>query len=322
VADAASIPEAKTDADAERASLNVQAVKHGPLPPTNREVTLLEAWPNLLMALLAGISTVLGSSVLFCMPEEGPPPSAMAFALSLAAGVMLTVSFDMFHHHHEHHDHEGQDVEHDTSPWWWYLALFCFGGLLCAMMCKLSKLGGDLLGQPSASDAADKATDVTEEEEAAFQRWRLQFLLFVALTAHNFPEGFAVAVSTMSSHQLGIIVCIAIALHNIPEGIALAVAASAAGKTRWEAVRLTLYSGLAEPVGALCALLLLQAYVTPELMQSLLAIVAGVMSYIAVVELLPEALATRCYVWAVCGFLLGIVVMVLTHMVLDSAVPE
>merc|ERR1719453_2912088 len=115
-----------------------------------------------------------------------------------------------------------------------------------------------MISQPGAEEAnkgAGSAAAASDEEQAAFQRWRLQLLLFIALTAHNFPEGFAVAVSTMSSHQLGIIVCIAIALHNIPEGIALAVAAAAAGKTKWEAVRLTLYSGLAEPLGALCALL-------------------------------------------------------------------
>eukprot|EP00929_Paragymnodinium_shiwhaense_P104280 TRINITY_DN6855_c0_g1_i1.p1 TRINITY_DN6855_c0_g1~~TRINITY_DN6855_c0_g1_i1.p1 ORF type:complete len:353 (-),score=67.87 TRINITY_DN6855_c0_g1_i1:111-1169(-) len=291
-------------ADAESASL---ATRHGPLPPENKEVTLLEAWPNLLMALLAGISTVLGSTVLWCLPEEGPPPSAMAFALSLAGGVMLTVSGEMLAHHHDE----------QQKSWWWYLLLFFGSGALCFLLCKLS---GYLLRQSDGANK-DEAAE-SPEEQAAFQRWRLSLLLFVALTAHNFPEGFAVAVSTLSSHQLGIMVCIAIALHNIPEGVALAVAAAAAGKTRWEAVRLTLYSGLAEPIGALCAILVLRSYITPEMMQGLLAIVAGVMCYIAVVELMPEAMSTGCYSCVVIGFMLGVVLMLVTHIVLDTAIPE
>lgn len=50
------------------------------------------------------------------------------------------------------------------------------------------------------------------------RRWRLAIMMMVTLTLHNFPEGVAVAVSSMQSWNLGGVVAIAIAIHNIPEG--------------------------------------------------------------------------------------------------------
>ena len=39
-------------------------------------------------------------------------------------------------------------------------------------------------------------------------------IMMVTLTAHNFPEGLAVSVSSLESESLGSVVTIAIALHN------------------------------------------------------------------------------------------------------------
>merc|ERR1719428_1802542 len=50
------------------------------------------AWNCLLMSLLAGLSTTLGALVAFLMSERTVSPAQMAFALSLAAGAMLSVT--------------------------------------------------------------------------------------------------------------------------------------------------------------------------------------------------------------------------------------
>jgi zinc transporter ZupT len=56
-------------------------------------------------------------------------------------------------------------------------------------------------------------SDLTTTE--AKRSWRVALLLFASLLAHNFPEGFAVAASSMHSPKLGVTTAVAIAFHNI-----------------------------------------------------------------------------------------------------------
>ena len=157
-----------------------------------------------------------------------------------------------------------------------------------------------------------KGDDLTTSE--ARRAWRVAMLLFVSLAVHNFPEGLAVAASTMHSQHLGWTTTIAIALHNIPEGVAIAIPCLAARPdSPWLAFMLASLSGLAEPMGAIVALSVLdrtdgsdgngnETLVAGETrtmmsflvstmfdMHNVLAFVAGIMIMVAVVELFPEA---------------------------------
>merc|ERR1719316_644065 len=100
--------------------------------------------------------------------------------------------------------------------------------------------------------------------------------MMLSLTAHNLPEGFAVAISALGSDRLGFVVMIAIALHNIPEGIALAVPVLSATGSKRKALWMSFLSGMAEPLGAALAL-----FVAASLGESV--------SSDALEELLPEA---------------------------------
>jgi len=267
----------------------------------------VDIWPALIMSTLAGASTVLGATVILFMPEGGPPPSAMAFSFSLAAGVMLAISVEMLMPH---------DAAGNPSFSWTSTFFFCCGALCCALLCKLVDLF-----KPTSMDDVDGEKADGKAEPSQEKKCRLAALLFVALTLHNFPEGFAVAVSAMSGLSMGLTMCIAIAFHNIPEGIALAVAVYGSTKSYGQAFFWTAVSGLAEPLGALVATLLIQAYLTstPNLLVNLLTAVAGVMCYVALAELLPEAISTRCWPSIAAGLVAGVLVMVLTHWVIDSA---
>jgi len=270
----------------------------------------VDVWPGVLMASIAGASTVLGATVILFMPEGGPPPSAMAFSFSLAAGVMVAISVEMLLPSQPKLESEGK-VTFTLKP------IFCFsaGAICCALLCKL----GDIL--QSSATASEGDADISKAEQDQKKKFRLAALLFVSLTLHNFPEGFAVAVSALSGLRLGITMCIAVAFHNIPEGIALAVSVYGATKSYGQSFLWTFLSGLTEPLGAICAMMLIRAYVTltPELLNSLLTVVAGVMCYVALVELLPEAISTRCWPAIISGFIVGVVVMVLTHLAIESA---
>merc|ERR1712061_539073 len=94
------------------------------------------------------------------------------------------------------------------------------------------------------------------------------------------------------SPKRGFIVMFAIAMHNIPEGIAIAVPVLDATGCRWKALLMSFLSGMAEPLGALFALVMLRVtggVVTDATLDNLLCAVGGVMSAVALKELLPES---------------------------------
>jgi len=162
-----------------------------------------------------------------------------------------------------------------------------------------------------------RGTDL--QTASARRAWRVTMLLFISLAVHNFPEGLAVAASTMHSQQLGITTTVAIALHNIPEGIAIAVPCLAARpNSPCLAFWLATISGLAEPLGALVALFVLGNATTEEndnsfmSMANVLAFVAGIMTTVAIIELFPEAIRHSSESWTpfILGLVVGVVIMI------------
>ena len=95
---------------------------------------------------------------------------------------------------------------------------------------------------------------------------------------------------------------IGIFIHNVPEGIAISVPCMAARPDQpWFAFWLASASGLAEPIGAWVALVLLQTTSTTDStssssssssldLENVLAFVAGVMIAVSFWELYPEAI--------------------------------
>lgn len=159
----------------------------------------------------------------------------------------------------------------------------------------------------------------------AKRAWRVTILLFISLAVHNFPEGLAVAASSLHSSHLGITTAVAIGLHNIPEGIAIAIPCLAARPdSPYLAFGLASLSGFTEPLGALVALTVL--HVDAESMGNWLVFVASIMMSVAVWELFPEAWRNavaddaRMSFWI--GTALGFVVMVGSDAVLDQSLEE
>ena len=104
----------------------------------------------------------------------------------------------------------------------------------------------------------------------------------------------------------------AIAIHNIPEGYIISVPIFLSTGSRWKALAVATLSGLSEPAGALCALLLGRPFISEESIHYVMAFVGGIMSAVSVLELWPEGRKCKAddKLWA--GIVAGGVVMAWT----------
>lgn len=131
----------------------------------------------------------------------------------------------------------------------------------------------------------------------------------VGIAIHNFPEGLAVFMSSLSDVRLGIPLAFAIAVHNIPEGIAVAMPIFYATGNRRKAFCYSLLSGIAEPVGALIGLAVLMPFLSPAVLSFSIAFVAGVMVFISFDELLPLSYEGERHHISILGVVAGMLVM-------------
>lgn len=121
------------------------------------------------------------------------------------------------------------------------------------------------------------------------------FMLVLAVTLHNIPEGMAVGVvlagmiegSTAVTAASALALAVGIAIQNFPEGAVVSAPLVSSGLSRCRAFLYGAASGVVEPIGAI-ATILLTAFVTP-ILPYILSFAAGAMIYVVVEELIPES---------------------------------
>jgi ZIP family zinc transporter len=162
--------------------------------------------------------------------------------------------------------------------------------------------------------------DNPKKEEKFNKLYRMGVLTAVALAIHNFPEGIATFMAALNNPEVGIAIAIAIAIHNIPEGIAVSVPIYYATGSRKKAFLYSFLSGLAEPVGAILAYLLLMPFLTSETsgiaVGIILSAVAGIMVFISLDELLPTAEKYGEHHLSIYGVVSGMIVMAVSLLIL------
>lgn len=231
------------------------------------------------LTLFAGLSTGIGSVLAFFTKRTNT--KFLASALGFSAGVMIYISFiDILPSARYSLANElGQ-----TGSNWVSAAAF-FGGM--AVIGVIDKL------VPSFENPheAHKTEEIRSPELAERFRklYRIGMLTAVAIAIHNFPEGFATFISSVSDPKVGVAVAVAIAIHNIPEGIAVSIPVFYATGSRKKAFVYSLLSGIAEPVGALAGFAVLLVFFSRIGMGIVFAGVAGIMVFISFDELLPAA---------------------------------
>ena len=147
-----------------------------------------------------------------------------------------------------------------------------------------------------------------EGSEKISKRLAATWLFIIAITIHNFPEGLAVGVAFGAEDiSTGIIVALAIGLQNIPEGTAVALPLIREGYTKIDTLKITLATGLVEPLGGLLGV----TFVT--LVSGILgfgmAFAAGAMIFVVSDEIIPESHRKGHERAATFGVILGFVVM-------------
>ena len=154
--------------------------------------------------------------------------------------------------------------------------------------------------------------------EAAKKKKLLRVGLFTALAIgiHNFPEGMASFTAALIDPSLGVAIAIAVAIHNIPEGIAVSVPVYFATGSKKKAFWAAFLSGLAEPIGALMVWLILLPFMSEALLGIIFSMIAGIMVFISMDELLPAAEEYGEHHFSVYGLIAGMAVMAVSLMIL------
>lgn len=214
----------------------------------------------LLISLIAGLSTTLGSIIIFLKIKQKNINKFIAFCLSLSLIVMILISVGEL---------IPVSLRNILISYKYPLSIF-----LIIFIPIISLV---------AIQAIDKISNSTNN------LYKLGILNMIVLMLHNMPEGIITFLSSINDPVLGIKLCIAIMLHNIPEGIAIAVPIYYGTGSKGKAIGMTLISGLSEPLGALLTYLIFKNFITANVLNIVLLFVGAIMIILSINKLYPEA---------------------------------
>jgi zinc transporter, ZIP family len=248
------------------------------------------------LTLFAGLSTGIGSLLAFFTKKTNT--KFLSVSLGFSAGVMIYVSFvEIFFKART--SLIGSLGEKNGN---WIAVIAFFGGMF--LIALIDKLVPSFENPHSMHGVEDM-----EEAKKNTQLLRMGFMSAIAIAIHNFPEGLATFAASIQDPSLGIPIAVAVAIHNIPEGIAVSIPLYYATGSRKKAFFYSFISGLSEPVGALVGFLLLYKFFNNITLGIIFAVVAGIMVYISLDELLPASEKYGEHHLSIYGLIAGMIVM-------------
>lgn len=259
------------------------------------------------LTLFAGLSTGIGSLLVLLTKKTNT--RLLSIALGFSAGFMIYVSMvEIFAD-----SKKALTAELGTVPGNWTTVIAFFAGML--IIAVIDRLVPKV-ENPHEVHRVEESMAGNLPAPISGKLMRVGFMSAVAIAIHNFPEGLATFATAIQKPALGIAIAIAIAIHNIPEGIAVAIPIYFATGSRRKAFRLSLLSGLAEPLGALIGFAFLANFMNPLSLGIIYAMVAGIMVFISLDELLPAARAYGSPHLAIYGLIGGMMVMALSMLLI------
>ena len=239
---------------------------------------------SFILTSLAGLSTLIGYFIIFL---KGDKKKIITFSLAFASGVMITISL----------------IDLIPSSFT-YLSSYnlVFRLLLMAFFFVL----GVFLSFYISLHVGNQESSLK----------KVGIISMIAIILHNIPEGIITFMVSGVNLNLGIKLAIAISLHNIPEGISIAIPLYFATKKKFKTFIYVLISGFSEILGAIICFLFLQNFVNNFLIGCVFSLIAGIMINISLNELLPEARKYEAIRELYLGFLIGSLIMFLSHIIL------
>ena len=244
-----------------------------------------------ILSFLAGISTVIGALLIFF--DKNKNNKIITMSLSFAAGVMICVSLT------------------DLLPNSFKMILNTNNIFPRVILTLIFMTTGIII-----SMLIDKYLPSEYQNKDNNGLYKIGIISMVAIILHNIPEGIATFITSSNNLKLGITLTIAIALHNIPEGISIAVPIYHSTNNKRKAILYSLVSGMSEVVGSIIAYLFLSPLINDHIMASLYAIIAGIMIHISVYELLPGACKEGTLKKVLKFFIIGFIVMLISHLLM------
>ncbi len=243
--------------------------------------------------LLPFVGTVLGASCVFF--TRSTLSRGVEAALSgLSAGVMMAASvFGLL-----------LPAIEASSQWGFFASIPPLIGLFCGFFFLLL-----------ANRFADRLFLSSKKGRDVSDKKRSVFLLVLAVTVHNLPEGMAVGASLagLLTKDAGVTfagifaLSLGIAIQNFPEGAIVSLPLRASGQKKGRACLFGMLSGAVEPISA-CLTLFAARFVQP-FMPYLLGFAAGAMLSVVLTELIPHTEGRRENTLGVLFFACGFALM-------------
>ena len=227
-----------------------------------------------LISFLAGCSTLIGYMFIFLNKRKN---GVIIGSLSFASGVMFYISlFDLI----------PESIKLINSNY-----NYLFGMILSLFFIIFGIMCSSFLDKYISSNN---------------NLYHVGIVSMVALILHNIPEGIATYLTSSYDLKLGYILAISIALHNIPEGISISIPIYYSTGSKKKAFFYTFVSGFSEFIGSIIASLFI-TNINFIFMGSLYSIIAGIMIYISLVELLPASIKYNNLFFTIIMFIIGII---------------
>lgn len=242
---------------------------------------------SFLLTTLAGLSTLLGSIIIFFSNKKND--SIIISSLGFASGVMIIVSFI------------------DLIPNSFILFNKNYSIIFSMLLLLVAINIGIILSKYINKFIPNNENNL----------YRVGILSMFVIILHNIPEGIATYITNQANISLGVSLSIAIATHNIPEGISISVPIFYSTGSKMKAFLYTFISGISELFGALIAYTFLSSFINDFFMAFLYAIIAGIMIYLSITELLKTSLSYRNYKLTLIFFITGSIFILLNHLIFN-----